>query len=98
MRPAVYDWTTYWNGALAKGQAVLPPSVLRLIEAARDDDPEVFEWEASALPQLELTVARMVFQRVEELHRRELGLERVADAIEELVDVLLCEEARRNAA
>jgi hypothetical protein len=98
MRPVIYDWTTYWNEALARGQNILPTSVLRLIEAARDDDPDSFAAEAGALPQLELQVAHMVFHRVEELHRKEHALGPVADAIAVLVQVLASEEAKRNAA
>lgn len=98
MQVAFYDWTTYWTGALKKGRGALPMCVLRLIEAARDDDAECFADEARDLPYLELAVAQMIFERIEELHREEPGLERAANAIGELVDLLVTEEARRNAA
>ena len=90
MQVAFYDWTTYWTGALEKGQGSLPRCVLDLLEAARDDDYEDFEAQARSIPYLELTVAQIIFERIEELHR--------AEAIAELVDVLISEEARRNAA
>ena len=98
MQVAFYDWTTYWTGALRKGQGALPACVLRLLEAARDDDIECFAEQASDLPTLELAVAQVIFERIEELHRDEPGLERAASAIGELVDLLVSEEARRNAA
>ncbi|MCK5447377.1 MAG: hypothetical protein KAJ43_04500 [Gemmatimonadetes bacterium] len=98
MQVAFYDWTTYWTGALEKGQGSLPHCVLRLIEAARDDDYEDFAAEARGLPYLELTVAQIIFERIEELHRDEPGLKHAAEAVSELVDVLVSEEARRNAA
>jgi len=98
MQVAFYDWTTYWAGALEKGRGALPLCVLRLIEAARDDDSEGFAEEASCLPYLELAVAQMIFERIEELHREEPGLERAAAAIGDLVELLVSEEARRNAA
>jgi hypothetical protein len=98
MQVAFYDWTTYWTGALKKGQGSLPDCVLRLIEAARDDDYEDFAAEARGLPYLELTVAQIIFERIEELHREEPGLKHAAEAVSELVDMLVSEEARRNAA
>ncbi len=98
MQVAFYDWTTYWTGALEKGQGSLPRCVLDLLEAARDDDYEDFEAQARSIPYLELTVAQIIFERIEELHREEPGLDRPAEAIAELVDVLISEEARRNAA
>ena len=67
MQVAFYDWTTYWSGALRKGQGALPLCVLRLIEAARDDDADCFAEEARDLPSLELAVAQMIFERIEEL-------------------------------
>jgi len=98
MQVAFYDWATYWTGALEKGQGSLPSCVLQLLEAARDDDIDDFEAQARAIPYLELTVAQMIFERIEELHREEPGLDRPAEAIARLVDVLISEEARRNAA
>jgi len=98
MQVAFYDWTTYWTGALEKGQGSLPSCVLHLLEAARDDDIDDFEAQARAIPYLELTVAQVIFERIEELHREEPGLDRPARAIARLVDVLISEEARRNAA
>lgn len=98
MQVAFYDWTTYWTGALEKGQGSLPLCVLQLLEAARDDDYEDFEAQARSIPYLELTVAQMIFERIEELHREEPGLDQPARAIGELVDMLISEEARRNSA
>ncbi|MBT8477607.1 MAG: hypothetical protein KJO06_01725 [Gemmatimonadetes bacterium] len=98
MQVAFYDWTTYWTGALEKGQGTLPPCVLYLLEAARDDDYEDFAAQARSIPYLELTVAQVIFERIEELHREEPGLDRPAEAIAELVDMLVSEEANRNAA
>ncbi len=98
MQVGFYDWTTYWSGALEKGQDSLPPNVLRLIEAARDDDLADFTAEAHDLPYLELTVAQMVFARIEHLHRQEPGLERAANAVGDLLDILITEEATRNMA
>ena len=96
MNPQVYSWTDYWDGALQKGQGSLPKCILRLMEAARDNDRHCFAVEARALPHLELAVAYMVFQRVEELHRMESKLVPVADAIASLVAMLVSEEAQRN--
>jgi hypothetical protein len=98
MQVAFYDWTTYWTGALEKGQGSLPSCVLQLLEAARDDDYEDFAAQARSIPYLELTVAQIIFERIEELHREEPGLDRPAEAIAELVDMLVSEEANRNAA
>jgi hypothetical protein len=98
MQVAFYDWTTYWTGALEKGQGALPRCVLRLLEAARDDDYEDFAAQARSIPYLELTVAQVIFERIEELHREEPGLDRAAEAISDLVDTLVAEEARRNSA
>lgn len=98
MQVAFYDWTTYWTGALEKGQGSLPSCVLHLLEAARDDDYEDFAAQARSIPYLELTVAQVIFERIEELHREEPGLDRPAEAIGELVDLLISEEANRNAA
>jgi hypothetical protein len=98
MQVAFYDWTTYWTGALEKGQGSLPRCVLDLLEAARDDDYEDFAAQARSVPYLELTVAQIIFERIEELHREEPGLDRPAEAIAELVDMLVSEEANRNAA
>ena len=98
MQVAFYDWTTYWTGALEKGQGSLPSCVLRLLEAARDDDYDDFAAQAHSIPYLELTVAQIIFERIEELHREEPGLDRPAEAIGELVDMLVAEEANRNAA
>lgn len=98
MQVAFYDWTTYWDGALEKGQGSLPRCVLHLLEAARDDDYEDFAAQARSIPYLELTVAQVIFERIEELHREEPGLDRPAEAIGELVDLLVSEEANRNAA
>ena len=98
MQVAFYDWTTYWTGALEKGQGSLPSCVLHLLEAARDDDYEDFAAHARSIPYLELTVAQVIFERIEELHREEPGLGRPAEAIGELVDLLISEEANRNAA
>ncbi len=98
MRVSFYDWTTYWTGALEKGQGSLPLCVLHLLEAARDDDYEDFAALARSMPYLELTVAQVIFERIEELHRDEPGLDQPAEAIAELVDLLVSEEARRNAA
>jgi len=98
MQVAFYDWTTYWTGALEKGQGSLPSCVLQLLEAARDDDYDDFAAQASSIPYLELTVAQIIFERIEELHREEPGLDRPAEAIGELVDMLVAEEANRNAA
>jgi hypothetical protein len=98
MQVSFYDWNTYWTGALEKGQGSLPLCVLHLLEAARDDDYEDFVAEARSMPYLELTVAQVIFERIEELHRDEPGLDQPAEAIAELVDLLVSEEARRNAA
>ncbi len=98
MQVSFYDWTTYWTGALEKGQGSLPLCVLHLLEAARDDDYEDFVAHARSMPYLELTVAQVIFERIEELHRDEPGLDQPAEAIAELVDLLVSEEARRNAA
>lgn len=98
MQVAFYDWTTYWTGALEKGEGSLPRCVLQLLEAARDDDFEDFAAQARSMPYLELTVAQVIFERIEELHREEPGLDYAAEAISDLVDVLVSEEARRNAA
>lgn len=96
MNPQVYSWTDYWDGALEKGQGALPACILLLMEAARDNDKHRFGVEARALPHLELAVAYMVFQRVEELHRQDQDLVPVADAIASLVAMLVSEEAQRN--
>ena len=98
MQVSFYDWTTYWSGALEKGRGSLPSCVLRLIEAARDDDADLFADEATDLPYLELAVAHMFFERIEELHREYPGLTRAADAIGDYVELLVSEEARRNIA
>ena len=96
MNPQIYSWTDYWEGALEKGQGSLPQCILRLMEAARDNDRHCFAVEARSLPHLELAVAYMVFQRVEALHRQERELVPVADAIAGLVAMLVSEEAQRN--
>lgn len=98
MQVGFYDWTTYWSGALEKGQDSLPPSVLRLLAAARDDDMRVFAREAHDLPYLELAVAQILFERIEYLHRQEPGLETAADAVRSLLELLISEEASRNPA
>lgn len=98
MQVSFYDWNTYWTGALEKGQGSLPLCVLHLLEAARDDDYDDFLAQARSMPYLELTVAQVIFERIEELHRDEPGLDQPAEAIAELVDLLVSEEARRNAA
>jgi hypothetical protein len=98
MQVAFYDWETYWTGAVEKGQGSLPRCVLHLLEAARDDDYDDFAAQARSIPYLELTVAQVIFERIEELHREEPGLDEAAEAIAELVDMLISEEARRNSA
>jgi len=98
MQVAFYDWTTYWTDAVEKGQGSLPRCVLHLLEAARDDDYDDFAAQARSIPYLELTVAQVIFERIEELHREEPGLDHAVEAIGELVDMLISEEARRNAA